>query len=71
MKNTPETDLKVLSLVKQFPSTYRIVVDNDCIWVDAFDYEELDYYPYHQFDDYGSDFIVYILNLLGYRTEGV
>lgn len=44
---------------------YRIVVDNDSIWVDGVKEDECVF----TFESYGEDFIVYLLNGLGYYAE--
>ena len=44
---------------------YRIVVDNDSIWIDGVKEDECVF----QFNSYGEDFIVDLLNGLGYYAE--
>lgn len=51
--------------VKRFNTTYKIVVDNDCIWIDDIKEDECVF----TFNYYGQDFIVELLNELGYNAE--
>ena len=44
---------------------YRIVVDNDSIWIDGVKEDACVF----QFESYGEDFIVDLLNGLGYYAE--
>lgn len=46
-------------------SNYKIVVDNDCIWIDNIANEECVF----TFNSFGQDFIVDLLSVLGYPSE--
>ena len=44
---------------------YKIVVDNDSIWIDGLIEDDMVF----EFQSYGQDFIVDMMNELGYYTE--
>lgn len=54
-----------LNFIREFPEEYKIVVDNDSIWVDNISKEEYIF----QFENYGVDFIVDVLRHLGCNVE--
>ena len=54
-----------LNFIREFPEEYKIVVDNDSIWVDNISKEECVF----QFENYGVDFIVDVLSHFGYNVE--
>lgn len=51
--------------VKTYGNAYKIVVDNDGIWVEDIEENETVF----TFNSYGQDFIVELLNELEYRAE--
>ena len=57
-------EIKWLEKIKDNPS-YKIVVDNDSIWIDGLIEDDCVF----TFDSYGEDFIVDLLNGLGYYAE--
>lgn len=54
-----------LNLIREFPEEYKIVVDNDSVWVESISREDCVF----EFESYGSDFIVQSLSYLGYNIE--
>lgn len=55
-----------LDIVKANRQTYKIVVDNDSIWVE----DILNNVTIFEFRNYGQEFIIELLNELGYNAEG-
>lgn len=55
-----------LRKVKEYPNMYRVTVDNDSIWVDDIGENECVF----QFNEFGQEFIIELLNELGYNAEG-
>ena len=53
-----------LRKIKDNPS-YKIVVDNDSIWIDGLIEDDMVF----EFQSYGQDFIVDMMNELGYFAE--
>ena len=55
-----------LKKVKDNPNLYQITVDNDSIWVDDIGENECVF----EFNEFGQEFIIELLNELGYNAEG-
>ena len=51
---------------KDNPEKYKIVVDNDCIWIEDIDEDE----SVFDFCEYGQYFIIDLLNALGFKCSG-
>lgn len=56
-----------LRRVKEHPDMYQITVDNDSIWVDDI---TGDTQCVFEFNGFGQEFIIELLNELGYNAEG-
>ena len=54
-----------LSKLSKYPKQYKLVVDNDSIWIDDVSEEECVF----SFSSYGEEFIVELMNYLGYNAE--
>lgn len=65
-----EVDKNVIDrLIRDKGRLFRIVVDNDSIWVDSKTEEESESYHYHSFEEYGTRFIVQLLKYLGLDAD--
>lgn len=51
--------------VQEHPDTYKIIIDNDGIWVEEFDNNECVY----TFTSYGYNFVYALLNLMCINAE--
>jgi len=60
------TDKEILEVVKQHSDKYKVVVDNDSIWVE--DIEEDEFVCY--FRDFGEDFILTLCSFIGINADG-
>jgi hypothetical protein len=58
-------EIEWLEEMKKNPSNYKIVVDNDSVWIDSVADEDCVF----QFNEFGQDFIVSILNHMGFNAE--
>ena len=58
-------EIEWLEEMRKNPSNYKIIVDNDSIWIDSLADEDCVF----QFSDFGQDFIVNILNHMGFNAE--
>lgn len=68
LMNFTEKEAEWLKLCIEDNDKYRLVVDNDSVWVDKnMGYGEFD--CVFTFNDYGQDFIVKILNYIGCNAE--
>jgi len=60
------TDKEILEVVKQHSDKYRVVVDNDSIWVEDIEEDEAVCY----FSDFGEDFILTLCSFIGINADG-
>lgn len=58
-------DSKWFTTVRDYPYEYKIVIDNDCVWVDSIENNECVY----TFSTYGYYFIHALLNDIGINVE--
>lgn len=58
-------EMEWLNEVKNNPTKYKIVVDNDSIWIDSIEDEDCVF----QFNNFGEDFIVDLLTAFGFNAE--
>lgn len=68
MEQLNQIEAELLKVAMLNPTEYRFKIDSGSIWLEG---KGLDGYYDHAytFDDYGSDFIVKLLNTIGYNAE--
>lgn len=59
------TDVKWLKQVKKYPNRFKIVIDNDQIWVEDY----IDDKMVHEFNSFGEEFLCEVLNQFGCKAE--
>jgi hypothetical protein len=64
-----EEDKYWFEIVKENPTDYQILIDNDSVWVETDDNETYENICVYTFSSYGYDFIYGLLNYLGINAD--
>lgn len=59
------SDIKWLKQVKKYPRRFKIVIDNDQVWVEDYVEEEIVY----EFNSFGDELLYEVLNHFGCKAE--